>query len=173
MRRIKNFFVYIVFLQASLWILSFLPNIDFSNRVRGWFVGKFCKRCGRNFRLAKGGTINMIRNISIGDDVYIAHDVWMNGVGGLELDDGVIISPGVVISTSKHSYVNGRVQLHKSEAAPVKIGAGSWVASNSVVASGVTIGEGCVIGACSAVSRDLPSYFFCAGTPAKPIKQLR
>jgi len=41
-----------------------------------------------------------------------------------------------------------------------------------VVTSGVTIGERCVVGANSVVTRDLPPYSIAAGAPAAIVKQV-
>lgn len=44
------------------------------------------------------------------------------------------------------------------------------IGSNTVILPGVTIGEGCSVGALSLVKRDLPPWTVCAGWPARPIK---
>ena|SRR5699024_7792502 len=103
--KVKNGLYYHVFLHLILLVTAFLPNLKISNRIRGFMVRPFFKSCGSNFQLAKGVTINMIRNINIGDDVYIAHNVWINGTGGLNIGSGVILSPMVVVTTTKHAYV--------------------------------------------------------------------
>ena len=41
-----------------------------------------------------------------------------------------------------------------------------------VVCGGVTIGEGCVIGAGSVVTRDIPSYSLAAGNPCRVIRKI-
>ncbi len=170
--RVLRFFWYVLAMQGVLGILSFMPNHSIFNKFRGWAVRPFFLKCGKRFQLAKGVLINSPWGITVGDDVYIAHDVWMNGVGGLHIGDGVIISPKVVISTAKHSYVNGAIALRKSINSPIFIERGVWVASNSVVTMGTTIGEGSIIGALSVVTHDIPRNYFAAGSPAKPIKSL-
>jgi acetyltransferase-like isoleucine patch superfamily enzyme len=40
------------------------------------------------------------------------------------------------------------------------------------VTSGVTIGERCVVGANSVVTRDLPPRSVCAGVPARPLREI-
>lgn len=167
-----NFLYYHLILHFVMLFTGILPNLKISNKIRGRLVKPFFKKCGENFQLARGVTINMIRNIEIGDDVYIAHNVWLNGAGGLKIDSGVIISPMSVITTTKHVYENGSVSNTKAELESVYIGEGTWIASNSVVAKGVTIGKGCIIGSCSSVSKDIPDYTFAGGVPAKPIRRL-
>jgi acetyltransferase-like isoleucine patch superfamily enzyme len=41
----------------------------------------------------------------------------------------------------------------------------------TIVIGNVTIGKGCIVGAGSVVTKDLPSYHICAGVPAKPLKK--
>lgn len=153
-------------------ITSLLPNNRYSNRIRGALIAPFFKACGKNFQIASGVIIINPNKISIGDDVYIAHNVWINGTGEIEIQSGVIVSPMVVIASTKHVYENGKVSNLKSEVSKIIIKSGSWVASNSVITKGVVIGKGCIIGACSSVTKDIPDYYFAGGVPAKPIKKI-
>ncbi|PAB59391.1 acyltransferase [Anaeromicrobium sediminis] len=161
-----NFPIYLINLCTSL-----LPNCVESNIIRGWLMRPFFKRCGKNFQIASGVTINVSRNMEIGNDVYIAHNSWINASGGLKIGDGVVISPMVVVATTKHIYINGKISP-KSQTAPIVIGDFSWIASNSVITSGTTIGKGCIVGACSSVTQTVDNYWFVGGVPAKPIKKL-
>lgn len=45
-----------------------------------------------------------------------------------------------------------------------------WMGVNSVVMSGVTIGQGAIVGADSVVTKDVPPYAIVCGVPAKVIK---
>ena len=55
---------------------------------------------------------------------------------------------------------------------PTRIGDNVWCGAHVVVTSGVTIGERCVIGANSVVTRDVPAFSIAAGVPAKVIGQV-
>jgi acetyltransferase-like isoleucine patch superfamily enzyme len=55
---------------------------------------------------------------------------------------------------------------------PVAIGDNVWFGVNCVVTSGVSVGERCVVGANSVVTRDLPARHVCAGAPAKPLRPI-
>src|SRR5699024_10962664 len=109
LRHVFNFLYYIILMQLILGLTSVLPNMHICNRVRGFLVKPFFKKCGKNFQLAKGAIINMPRNIEIGDNVYIAHNVWINGTGNLYIGHDVIVSPNVVIATTKHRYINEKI----------------------------------------------------------------
>jgi chloramphenicol O-acetyltransferase type B len=53
---------------------------------------------------------------------------------------------------------------------PIVVGNDVWIASESIVLSGVTIGDGAVIGAGSIVTRDVAPYALAAGVPARHIR---
>src|SRR3712207_5861314 len=55
---------------------------------------------------------------------------------------------------------------------PTRIGDNVWCGANVVITSGVTIGERCVIGANSVVTRDLPAHSIAVGSPARVIKAI-
>ena len=54
----------------------------------------------------------------------------------------------------------------------VVIGNDCWFGANVVVCPGVAIGDNCVIGAGSVVTRDIPANSFVAGVPAKVIRKI-
>jgi acetyltransferase-like isoleucine patch superfamily enzyme len=60
---------------------------------------------------------------------------------------------------------------HPATKGDVTIGNDVWVATNAVIMSGVTIGDGAVIGAYSVVTKDVPPYTIVAGNPAKQIRK--
>lgn len=51
------------------------------------------------------------------------------------------------------------------------IGNDVWIGYEAVILSGVTIGDGAIIGARAVVTRDIPPYTIAAGVPAKPIRR--
>src|ERR671917_620324 len=55
---------------------------------------------------------------------------------------------------------------------PTRIGANVWCGANVVITSGVTVGDRCVIGANSVVTRDLPPFSIAAGAPATVLKTI-
>ena len=53
---------------------------------------------------------------------------------------------------------------------PIEIGSQVWIAADSFIGPGVTIGEGAVVGARSSVYRDVPSWVVVVGNPATKLK---
>jgi hypothetical protein len=52
----------------------------------------------------------------------------------------------------------------------ITIGNDVWIAGDAKILSGVTIGDGAVIGANSLVAKDVPAYAIYAGNPARLIR---
>ena len=55
---------------------------------------------------------------------------------------------------------------------PTRVGDNVWCGANVVITSGVTVGERCVIGANSVVTRDLPPRSIAAGSPARVLQMI-
>lgn len=53
---------------------------------------------------------------------------------------------------------------------PIVIGEDCWIGSNVTILGGVKIGNGCVIGAGSIVTKNIPDYSVAVGNPARVIK---
>jgi maltose O-acetyltransferase len=121
--------------------------------------------------MAGGVQLLNTHEIEIGDNTYISYYAWLNGLGGLTLEDEVIIGPYVTISTLAHCYKNGSFRFGGARSAPVRIGKGSWLAAHVSVSCGVTVGSGCLIAANTAVTKDVPAGSIAGGVPAKVIGQ--
>ena len=99
----------------------------------------------------------------------------------VHIGDNVMIGPNVTIATPMHPLLpeerNVRVREDGSAynleyAKPITIEKDCWIASNVVICGGVTIGQGCVIGAGSVVTRDIPAGSLAAGNPCRVIRPL-
>lgn len=53
----------------------------------------------------------------------------------------------------------------------IVVGNDAWIGYEAVVLSGVTIGDGAIIGARSVVTKDVPPYTIAGGVPARPIRR--
>jgi len=56
--------------------------------------------------------------------------------------------------------------------APITVGDDVFIGMNSLILKGVTLGDGCVVGAGSVVSSDVPPYTVVAGNPATVVREL-
>jgi len=53
----------------------------------------------------------------------------------------------------------------------IVVGNDVWIGYEAVILSGVTIGDGAIIGARAVVTKDVPPYTIVGGVPAKPIRR--
>ncbi len=149
-------------------LTNWLPENRITIRIRGALAAPFLGECGKNLQLARHVTFLNSSGIKVGDNVYIATGCWIDGIGGLTIEDEVKLSPFVVITTSTHCFKDNSVRFGGSRRASTKIGRGSWIASH-VVISGATIGSGTIVGASAVVTKDLPDNVFAGGVPARVI----
>lgn len=111
-------------------------------------------------------------DIKVGKNTWIGPYTLLDGTGGLTIGDYCSISAGVHIythDTVKWAVSGGKVGY---EYAPVKIGNCCFIGPQTVIAKGVTIGDHCIIGACSFVNRDIPSFTIAFGIPCRSVGQV-
>lgn len=158
----------------TYFLFYLLPGYHFSNKLRAGFVGLFLKKRGKKFILNREVIIESPHNISIGDNVGINARCWISGGGGLDIEDNVLIGPGVHIITSNHNYgehgksIREQGHTHK----PVRIENNAWIGAGTIILPGVTIGMRAVVGAGSIVTKSLEANGVYVGNPASKIKEL-
>ena len=110
------------------------------------------------------------RNIKIGKDVFINKSCMFVDLGGITLEDNVLVGPEVKILSVNHPVdpIKRRGVIIKS----VKIKHNAWIGAGAIICPGVTIGKNSVIGAGSVVTKDVPDNSVYAGVPAKFIKNI-
>ena len=100
----------------------------------------------------------------------------------VEIGDGCLFASHVYISDNSHGNYNNidgacqsspDVQPDHREyvTKPGKVGSNCWLGEGVIVMPGVTIGDGCVIGAHSVVNKDIPPACIAVGSPAKVVKR--
>lgn len=114
--------------------------------------------------------------------VYTIAYLAMGFKGGFkQIGDNCNFGPDVTIVTPVHPMLpdERRVMLtaegekrHLCYAKPVHIGNDCWFGASVTVCPGVTIGNNCVIGAGSVVTRDIPANSFAAGNPCRVIREI-
>lgn len=119
------------------------------------------------------GKISGAENIIIGDNVYIGSENRLNGKGGLEIKSGVIIGPRVTIHTTNHNYKNAKSVPYDEKVILKKviINKNCWIGDSVKIVPGVTIGEGCIVGMGSVITKDIPAFSLVGGNPAKIIRK--
>lgn len=118
---------------------------------------------------------------TIGKSCFANFNFTVQDDAEVTIGDHCNFGPNVTIVTPIHPMLPDERRLMKDKdgnekrlcyAKPVKIGNDCWFGANVVVCPGVTIGDNCVIGAGSVVTRDVPPNSFAAGNPCRVIRTL-
>lgn len=114
--------------------------------------------------------INYGKHTKIGKNVFINFDCVFLDLGGITIDDGVLIAPKVSLLSEGHPI--SPAERHSLIPKPIHIKKNAWIGANVTILQGVTIGENSVVAAGSVVSKDVPDNVIVGGTPAKIIKEI-
>lgn len=148
---------------------------------RAEILKKLIPHQGENLYLQGPVQFDYGKNTSFGKNCYANFNLVILDCAKVEIGDDVFFGPNCAIVTPLHPLLNEqRKQKVKSDgtlytteyAKQIKIGSGTWLASNVTVCGGVSIGENCVIGAGSVVTRDIPPNSLAAGVPCKVIREI-
>lgn len=113
---------------------------------------------------------NFGRFIHIGKNVFINHACSFLDMGGITLEDEVLIGPKVNLITENHPLdpTNRKALICK----PIVIKRNAWIGAGATVLPGVTIGENAIVAAGAVVSKDVAANTIVGGIPAKFIKMI-
>ena len=115
--------------------------------------------------------INYGKNTKIGKNVFINFDCVFLDLGGITIEDNVLIAPRVnilseghpIFPNERHSLVPGHIHIKKN----------AWIGAGATILPGVTIGENAVVAAGAVVSKDVPDDAMVGGIPARFIKSVQ
>lgn len=114
--------------------------------------------------------INYGKHLSIGKNVFINFNCTFLTLGGIVIEDNVLIGPDVKILSEGHplspverqSLIPGKVHIKQN----------AWIGAGATILPGISIGENAVVAAGAVVTKDVPANTVVAGIPAKVIKSL-
>lgn len=114
--------------------------------------------------------INYGKHTKIGKNVFINFDCVFLDLGGITIEDGVLIAPKVSLLTEGHPIEpeNRHALIPK----PIHIKKNAWIGAGATILQGVTIGENAVVASGAVVSKDVPDNTVVGGIPAKIIKTI-
>lgn len=126
---------------------------------------------GEFVSLARGADIRSPHFAKLGHHVSIGKNFTCEV--DLRVGDFVLISSNVSIIGRDHPFDDPSVTVYEAarlDTSVVEVGSDVLIGFGSILVGTVRIGDGCIVGAGSVVTRDLPPFTVCAGVPAKPIK---
>ena len=114
---------------------------------------------------------NGVGDVVIGNNTLIG--ISNTIIGPVTIGNNVILAQNVTVSGLNHLYENPDISIREQDVitAEVIIEDDCWIAANSILTAGITIGRHSVVGAGSVVTKSIPPYSVAAGNPARVIKQ--
>jgi len=139
-------------------------GIKLGNRVT---IGKYAIIRPSNIY---GGPIG--EGLTMGDNSNIGPYNYIGCSGKITIGNNVMLAPRVSIYAENHVFDHPEILIRDQgvEKKEVIIEDDCWLAANSIILAGVTIGQGSIVAAGSVVTENVPAYSVVAGVPAKFIK---
>lgn len=106
----------------------------------------------------------------VGREVFINFGCTFLDQGGITLEDGVFIGPGVKIVTENHP--ENPESRHRLLVKPVVVRSNAWIGAGAIILPGVTVGRNAIVAAGAVVTKDVPDDAIVGGIPAKFIRNI-
>jgi acetyltransferase-like isoleucine patch superfamily enzyme len=113
--------------------------------------------------------------VSIGEGCFLNLHTMIAAQDEVTIGDHTMFANNCFVSDASHRFDDATVPVTWqgfTSKGPTRIGSNCWFGVGCVVTTGVTIGDRCVVGANSVVTRDLPPGVIAAGAPAKIIREI-
>jgi acetyltransferase-like isoleucine patch superfamily enzyme len=150
--------------------LNSMVTADFGE-IRAVFSKLTGVSVDQTFRLIPPFYTNYGRNIHVGKNVFVNYACSFNDIGGITLEDDVMIAPRVNLVTAGHP-IDPAERRHGITYKPIKIKRNVWIATAATIIAGVTVGENSVVAAGAVVTKDVQPNCVVAGVPARVVKRL-
>ena len=162
-------------------------NVDYNQthedevEKRAAILSEIIGEMGEGVRIQGPIAFHYGKHTKIGKNFFANFNFTVQDDGEVTIGNDCNFGPNVTIVTPVHPMVASERRLMRTGAGeekrlcyakPVHIGNDCWLGASVTVCPGVTIGDNCVIGAGSVVTRDVPADSFAAGVPCRVIRKL-
>ena len=149
-----------------------VPGYKIGYQLRAYLARSIFEQCGNDVRIKRNAYFGTGEGVRIGDRSEIgAHSRIDKNV---TLGSDVVMGPWVEIMTHSHRFEDPNITIREQGGtgpSPVVVGNDVWLGTRVLIMPGVTIGDGCVVGANSVVTKDIPPFCVAVGSPARVIRQ--
>lgn len=147
-----------------------LKPSDLENRKK--IMKKLLGKTKQNFWIEQAFWCDYGYNIEIGENFYANHNLVILDGNKVIFGDNVFIGPNCGFYTAGHPLDVERRNQGLEYAKPIEVGNNVWFGGNVIVMPGVKIGNDCVLGAGSVVTKDIPKGSLAYGNPCRVQKRI-
>jgi acetyltransferase-like isoleucine patch superfamily enzyme len=140
------------------------------NEIRNWLSKITGTEIDESTTIFTPLYLNYGKNTKIGKNVFINFDCIFLDLGGITIEDGVLLAPKVCLLSEGHPILPD--DRHSLTVRHIHIKKNAWIGANATILQGVTIGENAIVAAGAVVSKDVPDNTLVGGIPAKIIKSI-
>ena len=158
-----------MFLWGYTWALFCSWTPQPLNRWRLFWLRAFGATLSGKPFVHQRARIQIPWNLTMHDRACIGDRANIYSLGPVELGPECTVAQEVYLCTGTHDF--GKTMFLMT--AKITIGARAFLGARAFVMPGVTIGEDCIIGACSVVTKDTPPGMICCGNPCRVVRPLR
>jgi len=152
-------------------IFALLPSDSLSNSIKRWMLIVRGSLVGNRPKFGRRLWIDDYTKLVIGNNVFFNYDCILQATGGIQIDDDVLLAPGVTILSANHDIAKETLmRTGPAICKKVHVKTGAWLGGRCIITPGVTIGQGSVIAAGAVVVKDVAPYTVVGGNPAHFIK---
>jgi putative colanic acid biosynthesis acetyltransferase WcaF len=160
--RIKRLLWYYV--NAFFFKTSLFPFYG----IKVFLLRLFGARVGKMVEFKPCVNVKYPWNLTIGDEVWIGENVWLDSLVMINIGSNICISQDVKLFTGSHNYKKPSFDLMTGS---ITIEDGVWICAGSIINMGVTLGNHSIIAAGSVVSKNTEPYGIYQGNPAVKIRE--
>lgn len=159
---------------SSLWMLLDIMPGFLGVGLRYAFALRLSKNIGGNVFFGRGVEVVCWENLSIGSNVSIHKDCYIDATGYLVIGDNVSVAHCSSVLTFDHTWadLSRPIKYNPSVYSPVVIEEDVWIGCGCRILSGVRIESRVVVAAGSVVTKSISAGFLVGGVPAKIIKSV-
>jgi putative colanic acid biosynthesis acetyltransferase WcaF len=151
-------------LWGLVWALFFRTSPRPFHAWRRFLLRSFGATIGQNVNIYPDVKIWAPWSLSVGNRVGIANGVTLYNMAKLTVGDNCVISQGAHLCGGTHDIDSANFQLL---AKPITLGNHVWICADVFVGPGVTIADGCVLGARAVLCKSITAeWTLWNGNPA-------
>lgn len=127
----------------------------------------FGAKIGRTVNFKPGVNIKYPWHLSIGNNVWIGENAWIDCLVPVTIGHNVCISQGATLLTGSHNYKKRSFDLITGS---IVLEDGVWIGAFAVINQGVTVSSHAVVTTGTVVTKDLDAYGIYQGNPAIKVR---
>ncbi len=158
---------------ATWWLIDWVPGFV-GIGLRYVWVKRLSRRCGSNVMVGRHVDIRNWKGLSVGDNVTIHGQCYLDAIGSIDILDDVSIAHATSILSFEHGFDDLRKSIKDQplSLAAVSIGPDVWVGAGVRILAGARIGRRTVVAAGAVVTRGEIGLGIYGGVPARRLRAL-